>query len=695
MADRAANAAEKQGDNGIETPVVVGTAGHVDHGKSALVMRLTGVDPDRLPQEKARGITIDLGFAELALPSGRIVGLVDVPGHGHYVRAMVTGASGVDIALLVIAADDGVMPQTREHLRILELLGVRQMVVALTKIDLVDEDWLGLVKADVEDYLGSTAFSGAPIIPVSSKSGQGIDELAAELDRQVDAFLSSDAARRRQKLPARLPVDRVFTVAGAGTVVTGTTFAGAFNTGDEIEISPGGGRARVRGIQVHNHAVDRAIAGQRTALNLVGAPEGAVVRGCTIAAPGSLRAHDRFDARLKWLGRDGTGEKLESGQRVHVCTNTSQTIGRILLFDGAEELASGQEAFAQIRLDEPLAVLPHDAFVVMSYSPVELVGGGEVLLTDVPRRSSLSDADRRLLACVSVSDDEGAVLEYAASAKVPLSAAEIAAALDVPADFCASVLQKRLSLASDSSEALQQETPQSATDASPADGSVSKEARIVSLPGKPGMPGRVIGSKALDDTIERMVEHLDGLPDQTWGIPALSLRDAVCPRVSDDAFLLLVDAAIARGAIVRYGTALATPKRAQELSERSSGLSEKVGSALSAAGIAAPMADELAEQLGLTPAEIGRALRDLEAKGKVEQIQRGYYLDAQAAEAARKAVREAIESHGGASTASELRDALGISRKYAMPLLEHFDETGLTLRDPDNPNYRKLRSGRS
>ena len=237
----------EQGIRGVETPVIVGTAGHVDHGKSALVMRLTGTDPDRLPQEKARGITIDLGFAELGLPSGRIVGLVDVPGHGHYVRAMVAGATGVDVALLVVAADDGVMPQTREHLRILELVGVRHMVVALTKCDLVeDDDWLELVRADVEESLAGTAFAGAPVIPVSSRTGRGVDELSRALDDAVDAFLATGAQRVRQAQPARLAVDRSFNVAGVGTVVTGTLRAGELAPGDAVELAPQGKTARVR-----------------------------------------------------------------------------------------------------------------------------------------------------------------------------------------------------------------------------------------------------------------------------------------------------------------------------------------------------------------------------------------------------------------------------------------------------------------
>ncbi|MEE8716946.1 MAG: selenocysteine-specific translation elongation factor [Coriobacteriales bacterium] len=665
--ETSARADGAQDGRGIETPVVVGTAGHVDHGKSALVMRLTGVDPDRLPQEKERGITIDLGFAELRLPSGRVVGLVDVPGHGHYVRAMVSGATGVDVALLVVAADDGVMPQTREHVRILELLGVRHMVVALTKVDLVDEDWLELACADVEEYVASTAFAGAPVIAVSSRTGVGIDRLAAELDRQVDAFLSSDVSRRRREQPARLPVDRVFTVAGAGTVVTGTTSAGAFAPGDEVEISPAGARARVRGVQVHGHPVDRAVAGQRTALNVVGAPDGAIVRGCTIAAPGSLHARDRFDARLTWLGRDGVAEALKSGQRVHVCTKTSQSVARVLLFDGAQELQAGQEALVQVRLDEPLALRSHDPFVVMSYSPVELVGGGEVLLTRVPRRSALTGADRRLLEAVCHGDHDEACSLLVADARAPMSAAEVADALDLPVDTCVRALE--------------------------GDASRGEEARVVRLPARPGMETRYVGRQTLDELVERMAGSLAGLPKGDWGVPALTLRDSACPWVGDEPFAALVYVAIARGRVARYDTALTTPERAQELRRRSGDLLDRVGSALSERGLAAPMVDELAAQLELPVADLQRALRGLASQGRAEQIDKTYYLDSRAAEQAREVVRRTIEQGGGSATASELRSALGISRKYAMPLLEHLDQVGFTARDAADPNRRILRRG--
>lgn len=648
---------------GVETPVIVGTAGHVDHGKSALVLRLTGTDPDRLPQEKARGITIDLGFAELRLPSGRVCGLVDVPGHGHYVRAMVAGATGVDVALLVVAADDGVMPQTREHLRILELVGVRRMVVALTKCDLVeDEDWLELVRADVEEYLGTTAFAGSPVVPVSSRTGQGVDDLAAELDRAVDDVLATGEQARRQALPARLPVDRSFNIAGAGTVVTGTLRTGELAPGDAVELYPGGVRARVRGVQVHDHDVARAVAGQRTALNLTGVTVAQAARGVTVAAPGSVAARDRFDARLSWLGRDDRSAPLKSGERVHVCAGTTEALGRILLFDGAQQLACGQDALVQVRLEEPLALRAHDRFVVMAYSPVELVGGGEVLWGAPGRRTAPSEGERALLAALEGRDDRAAVAARVALSPAPVDAATVAASLDLPAGECAGLLA-----------------------------ALAGEGELVALSVGQGQArhDEYLAPAALSALVERMGAALEADEGQE-GVSPLALRDVVAPRMTDAAFATLAEVAAGRGAVARFGANLIAADRLAGAQGRLEELVAQVGGRLEELGLAAPFSDELAAALGLDGASVLRALRELEARGGAECVERTYYLGSAAAAEARERVRATIEAHGGSATASDLREALGLSRKYALPLLEHLDQAGFTVRDRAGNGERSL-----
>lgn len=655
----------EQGIRGVETPVIVGTAGHVDHGKSALVMRLTGTDPDRLPQEKARGITIDLGFAELGLPSGRIVGLVDVPGHGHYVRAMVAGATGVDVALLVVAADDGVMPQTREHLRILELVGVRHMVVALTKCDLVeDDDWLELVRADVEEYLAGTAFAGAPVIPVSSRTGRGVDELSRALDDAVDAFLATGAQRVRQAQPARLAVDRSFNVAGVGTVVTGTLRAGELAPGDAVELAPQGKTARVRSVQVHGHEVPRAVAGQRTALNLTGVSVDEAARGSTVAASGSLEARDRFDARLSWVGRDGRPAPLESGARVHVCTGTSQALGRVLLFDGAEQLACGADALVQIRLEEPLAVRAHDRFVVMAYSPVELVGGGEVLWGAPARRTTPTPAERALLDASEHDDVRGCACARVHLASAPVGAAEVASSLDEPESQVAALLEE-----------------------------LAAVGRLVRLEVGQGQAAHAeyVATEVLDACVARITEALEGtFAQEAEGVSLLALRDVACPRVAEPTFSALVDFAQVRGVAARFGANVISARRLAAAQAQLDGLVSTVGTKLRELGLAATFADELAEAFGLDRASVMRALRELEVRGEAECVERTYYLAAGAASEARERVRACIEAHGGAATASDLREALGLSRKYALPLLEHLDQVGFTVRDRSAAGERSL-----
>ena len=295
-----------------KTDFILGTAGHIDHGKSSLVRALTGTDPDRLAEEKERGITITLGFAQLTLPSGRRVGVVDVPGHERFVRQMVAGATGMDVALLVIAADDGVMPQTVEHMAVLELLGVRSCVVALTKADLVDEDWLLFMEDEVTGALEGTPFEGAPVIPCSSTTGAGLEELKAALDECLRG-----AERTKPSGAVRYPVDRVFSVKGFGTVTTGTLWSGSVHVGDELEVLPRGLRAKVRSIQVHGQDKDAAQAGNRVAICLAGLSTDDVRPGDFIAAPGSLQVTDRFDAQLSYSDLFGSGKVLESGHEVY------------------------------------------------------------------------------------------------------------------------------------------------------------------------------------------------------------------------------------------------------------------------------------------------------------------------------------------------------------------------------------------
>jgi selenocysteine-specific elongation factor len=357
--------------------VVVGTAGHIDHGKTSLVKALTGTDTDRLPEEKARGITIDLGFAFLEEPDGLTIEIVDVPGHERFVKNMLAGVGGIDLAMLIIAADEGVMPQTREHLAICSLLRVRTGLVVLTKTDTVEADWIELVRDDVAGLVRGTFLEEAPVVAVSAKTGAGLDELRATL-----RSLAATVPQRGTEQLARLPIDRVFTIKGFGTVVTGTLAAGALGVEDRVEVFPRGLVAKVRGVQTHGRPVERALAGQRTAVNLQGLERAAVERGDVIGHAGTLLASTLVDGTLELLPE--APRPLKTRDRVRLHAGTSEIMARVLLFE-TNELAPGGHAFARFRLEAPLVALPGDRFVVRSYSPIVTIGGGTLLDVDPAR----------------------------------------------------------------------------------------------------------------------------------------------------------------------------------------------------------------------------------------------------------------------------------------------------------------------
>ncbi|MFZ3156750.1 MAG: selenocysteine-specific translation elongation factor [Smithella sp.] len=350
---------------------VLGTAGHVDHGKTALIKALTGVDTDRLKEEKKRGITIELGFASLALPSGQTLGIVDVPGHEKFIKNMVSGAAGIDLVMMVIAADEGIMPQTKEHLHICSLLGISKGIVALTKTDMVEKEWLDLVQSEITEFLQGTFLEGAPVVLVSAIKQEGLTDLIKAIDTTV-----SKINEKTDDGIFRLPVDRVFTMKGFGTVVTGTLVSDHIKTGEEVEILPGDIAARIRGIQVHNQSVEDAWAGQRTAINLQGVEKSIIERGNVLVRPKTVWPSQRLDVFLEFLASNSKSLKNKALVRLH--TGTSEIIARITLLD-KDELAPGQKAFAQLVLANKDVIVSGDRFVLRSYSPITTIGGGQII----------------------------------------------------------------------------------------------------------------------------------------------------------------------------------------------------------------------------------------------------------------------------------------------------------------------------
>jgi selenocysteine-specific elongation factor len=351
--------------------LIIGTAGHVDHGKTVLIKALTGVDTDRLQEEKERGISIDLGFAPFRLPSGRVAGVVDVPGHERFIHNMLAGAAGMDLVMLVVDASEGIMPQTREHLDILQLLGIRKGIVVITKIDLVEEDWRELVQEEIREELKETFLEQAPILAVSAINGQGLEELKKVID-EMTAVLEP----RSSSGPLRLPVDRSFVIAGFGTVITGTLIQGSVRVGETVAIVPPGLEARVRNIQIHDADVKEALAGSRVALNLAGLEKDEVQRGSVISAPGYYRQTALIDVSVQMLAR--APRRLKNLDPVHFFLGTARVVAKLLLLD-CEELRPGESALVQCRLDRPLVTERGDPFVIRSYSPMTTIGGGKVL----------------------------------------------------------------------------------------------------------------------------------------------------------------------------------------------------------------------------------------------------------------------------------------------------------------------------
>jgi selenocysteine-specific elongation factor len=628
--------------------LVLGTAGHIDHGKSALVKALTGTDPDRLPEEKERGVTIELGFAQLTLPSGATMGVVDVPGHERFVRQMVAGATGIDVVLLVVAADDGVMPQTREHLAIIDLLGIPKGVVAITKSDLADPEWIALVRDDIKRLLAGTSIEGAPIVAVSARTGAGLDDLRAALDG-----VAGEAVARHADLPMRLPVDRVFTISGAGTVVTGTLWSGTVRRDDPVEVLPSGRTGRVRGVQVHSRAVDAASAGMRVAVNVSGMERDEIARGDVLAAPGSVKITDRFDALFTYL--PGNEKPFESGARVHVHHGTREVLGRVLLMDGAEQLAPGERAFAQLRLEEPLAPRYDDRFIVRSFSPVYTIGGGTVLDVLPPRRTNLRAHERELLEALAAHDLGGAATGLLASRALPMTSAEVAIALGLP----------RAGVADDLNKADLQRFK------------VGADTYYVTAEGLDRL-----FSGAVSELLAFHVEH----PLAT-GITAGALKDRVDRRVAPRVFDAVLGLAAERGLVRMTGGEVRHPQAAAgALAEEDAALSA-MEPILEQQGLAPGTVIELAGIAGVDVGVARRALTKLVSAGRVVRLGPDLHFAASAVTAARDRIVLHLEE-SGTMLAKDARDVLGTSRKYVVPLLEYFDAQGITKRDGDTRTLR-------
>lgn len=648
----------------VECPVIVGTAGHVDHGKSALIEALTGKNPDRLEVERRRGMTTELGFGELELPSGKLVGLVDVPGHAHYLRAMVQGATGVDVALLAVSAVEGVMPQTREHVRVLELLGVTRMVVALTMRDLADHEIAALAELDVEAFLDGTVFAGASIVPVSSKTGEGLDELLTTLDNTVCSCWSEHLeATAGSGAAPRLPIDRCFSIRGTGTVVTGTLHYGPVSVGDELVALPSQTRCRVRGVQVHGDT-QCAVPGQRVALNLVGDGVAGLKRGEMLGVEGRVGQTLRFLMQLTYVGRDGVrAGVLASGTRVHVMAGTAEVLGRIMLLDDEPPIAVGETRVVQVRLERPLPLRAGDHAVILSYSPISLLGGGRVLLSRCRRARVLSAGERALYAALESGDVADGVHAWLALQTLPVAAAGVAAALDLVTGEVEIVLR----------------------------GLVDQAAVCELAAGGAVLYADASALDAAMDVLAAALSSMHAAAPKEIGFTSGAVAHAAWPGAGNDVAMALIAEGCARGVCAVDGAEVFDPHSAAAAIRVVREAGQRIVALLDEAGLNAPTLPEVSEQLQLDRDTMTRVLRELSLNHSIVKVERDVALSAAAEAHAREVVATAIEAAGGAATTSVLREALGVSRKRTISILEHLDAVRFTVLDKESGGLRSLR----
>lgn len=645
-----------------ERYLVLGTAGHIDHGKTTLIKALTGTDCDRLAEERERGITIDIGFASLALPSpaegepALRFGIVDVPGHHRFIRNMAAGAAGIDMVLLVVAADDGVMPQTVEHLHIARLLGVKGGLVALNKVDLVDTDTLELALADVDDLIAKSFLAGAPVVPCSAGTGQGLEELKAAL-----AAVARTIPERNLGDRFRMPVDRSFTIKGAGTVVTGTTSAGTVSVDAELQLMPGGRTVRVRGIQVHGQSVRQATPGHRAALNLVGIDKDEIKRGDVLVEPGSITGTFMFDAEVELL--PGKFAPLHNGSEALLHIGTIEVAAKLQPLDDTA-LAPGEHGLTQLRFGSELAVAVGDRFILRHSSGDFTLGGGRVLDAHPMKHRRQRAQAAAALSSLSAEDLATAVLHEVGKARFGCDRASLSKLLNVsPERLAASV-----------------------ADAASRDSGLKEyaEGRIDVLV----LPAHLERQAAALETI--LGAHHASHPLQAKGLSLKELGKALRDQAGEIPPGLLADVvalAEERGLIARSGETYVRPAHSVALSDRDRKAVELIIKRVGE-GLAPPQPDEFAGELPVPPKRMRQLLDYMLEQGQLAQAPGGLYFTPYQVELAWKMVLDhfAREETLSVSQAGQLWES---SRKYSIPLLQLFEQNGMLVRDGD---LRRLKS---
>lgn len=621
--------------------IIVGTAGHVDHGKTELTAVLSGINTDRLPEEKKRGMTIVPGFVPLTLPSGLRLGLIDVPGHEKFVKNMLAGAAGMDMVMLVVAADEGVMPQTIEHLNILHLLGIDKGIAVITKADLVDEEWLEMIKEQVTELLAETALKDAPIIATSAYSGAGIEELKQQLMN-----IAATIEQKPLSGHARLPIDRVFSKTGFGTVVTGTLWSGSLQEGQQVELWPCGREARIRSIQVHEQKVEQALAGQRTAVNLSGVEAEEAPRGGWLAEPGLLRESFRIDINLRLLTQAKT---LNQRARIRIHHGTAEVLGRINLLD-REELAAGESCFAQLELESPLPVLFGDKIIIRAYSPMITIGGGTVLEAAAPKHKRFREEVLTALAARMQGSSQDIFAQVLQKEAKPLTLTAAAKAAQVPEAEMAAALSE-----------LQEEGK-----------ALFLAAEKVWLSAETAMQ--------LLTTIRNMLKDFHAKYRLRCGYPLAELKSRYFDKFSVkqmNALLLLWQE---KGEIDISQGLIKLPGFSPQPESQEQQLLNKIMAQYAATPYAPPVWQEVCQELSIKTELATELLQYLLGEGKLLRAGEFYFLSDVPEKA--MTILRAAETEQGYGV-GEIRELLDTSRKYAMSLIEYLDTNKLTIRVGD------------
>jgi selenocysteine-specific elongation factor len=624
--------------------VILGTAGHIDHGKSTLVKALTGTDPDRLKEEKERGITLDLGFASLDLPSGNRLGIVDVPGHEGLIKNMLAGVGGIDIVMLVIAADESVMPQTREHLAICDLLHVKQGLIALTKTDMVDKEWLALAQDEVREFVKGTFLEKAPIVPVSARTGENLEGLKKELDR-----IAKDVTPKSANGILRLPIDRVFTMKGFGTVITGTLHSGSISQDQEVEILPRGIRTKVRGLQSHGKAAQRAVAGQRTAVNLQGVEKDQLHRGDTIVTKGFFAPTRTLDASLSLLS--GSSRHLKTGTRIRFYNTTQEALGRVTVV-GSGEMKPGDRGYVQFRLESPLIIQHGDRYIIRFYSPVETLGGGMVL-NPRPRRHrtrTMADSVRTLASLENGSLDEKIGILIAGRSLAGMEESEVigtvAADKQEIAAALAALAQKKLVTRADS---LFVHTSH-------------------------------LGE--LEDRVLRTVAAYHQANPLKPGLDKEELKGMLKVRLHPRLLAVTVDGLVKKNKLETDGPKLRLPGFRATVSRDQGEIKHRIVDAIRKGGAQPPVREELPELFKISDRDAKDLLKLLADEGLIRRVNDSIYLSTEALEQMRQDLTKYLQDRKEI-TIAEFRDLVRTSRKYAVPFMEYFDSQKITQRVGD------------